>query len=201
MLNDSALKVSPHGSFKVSQLCKNVAICEATKGDRYDWGNATETEPAFLVYLGCNEAELSGYLKTINTFYRGEWCEVRKPKYLKDFKAEIKIRGMQRYSDTHAFGLDYLVKSESAKPTKKAVAKQPENKYIITLDDCLEDIGANFIYAESEYSHVPPFVLIPLMFEAVNELIDQFSSSPEKYVSHALRQKIDEAVSEYLAAA
>ncbi len=28
-----------------------------------------------------------------------------------------------------------------------------------------------------------------------------FSTSPEKYVSHALRQKIDEAVSEYLAAA
>ena len=200
MLNQK-LKVSPHGSFQVTQLCKSVVICEATKGDRHNWGNATETEPAFLVYLGCNEAELSGYLKTINTFYRCEWCEVRKPKYLKDFTAEIKIRGMQRYADTHAFGLDYLVKSESAKPTITAVAKQPENKYNITLDDCLEDIAANFIYAECEYSQVPPFVLIPLMFEAVNELIDQFSNSPEKYVSHALRQKIDEAVNEYLAAA
>ncbi len=59
----------------------------------------------------------------------------------------------------------------------------------------------SFIYAESEYSHVPPFVLIPLMFEAVNDLIDQFSSSPEKYLSHVLRQKIDDAVTEYLAAA
>ena len=200
MLNDSALKVSPHGSFKVSQLCKNVAICEA-KEDRYDWGNATETEPAFLVYLGCNEAELSGYLKTINTFYRCEWCEVRKPKYLKDFTAEIKIRGMQRYADTHAFGLDSLVNTESLKPTITAVAKQPENKYNITLDDCLEDIASNFIYEGSEYSQVPPFVLIPLMFEAVNELIDQFSSSPEKHVSNVLRQKIDEAVNEYLTAA
>ncbi len=209
MINDSVLKVSPHGSFKVSQLCKNVAICEATasdcaertsKADRYDWGNATATEPAFLVYLGCNEAELSGYLKTINTFYRCEWCEVRKPKYLKDFKAEIKIRGMQRYSDTHAFGLDYLVKSESAKPISTAVEKQSANSYTISLDDCLEDIAENFIYAESEYSHVPAFVLIPLMFEAVNDLIDEFSTSPEKYVSNALRQKIDEAVSEYLAA-
>ena len=201
MLNDSSLKVSPHGSFKVSQLCKRVVICEALKGDRYEWGNATETEPAFLVYLGCTEAELSGYLKTINTFYRCEWCEVRKPKYLTDFTAEIKIRGMQRYADTHAFGLDSLVNTESLKPTVTPVAKQPENKYIITLDDCLEDMAANFIYEESEYSQVPPFVLIPLMFEAVNELIDQFSNSPEKYVSYALRQKIERAVNEYLAAA
>ena len=37
MLNDSSLKVSPHGSFKVTQLCQSVAICEATKGDLHDW--------------------------------------------------------------------------------------------------------------------------------------------------------------------
>ncbi len=115
MINDSVLKVSPKGSFKVTQLCQNVAICEATKEDRHNWGNATETEPAFLVYLGCSEAKISGYLKTINTFYRCSWSEIRKPKYLKNFEAEIKIRGMQRYADTHAFGLDYLVESESAK--------------------------------------------------------------------------------------
>ncbi len=108
---------------------------------------------------------------------------------------------MQRYADTHAFGLDSLVNTESLKPTITAVSKQPETNYSITLDDCLEDIASNFIYEESEYSQVPPFVLIPLMFEAVNELIDKFSSSPEKYVSNVLRQKIDEAVNEYLAAA
>ncbi len=108
---------------------------------------------------------------------------------------------MQRYSDTHAFGLDSLVNTESLKPTITAVSKQLENKYNITLDDCLEDIASNFIYEESEYSQVPPFVLIPLMFEAVNDLIDQFSSSPEKYLSHALRQKIERTVNEYLAAA
>ena len=112
MLNDSVIKVSPKGSFKVRQLCENVAICEATKEDRHNWGNATLTEPAFLVYLGCSEAEISGYLKTINTFYRCSWSEIRKPKYLTDFEAEIKIRGMQRHSNSHAFGLDYLVESQ-----------------------------------------------------------------------------------------
>jgi hypothetical protein len=86
MLNDSVLKVSPNGSFKVTQLCESVAICEAVKGDRNNWGNATETEPAFIVYLGCKKEEVAGYVKTFNTFYRCFWCEVRKPKYL---KAEI----------------------------------------------------------------------------------------------------------------
>jgi hypothetical protein len=78
---------------------------------------------------------------------------------------------------------------------------QKTNQYTISLSDCLEDIAENFIYAESEYSHVPSFVLVPIMFEAVNDLIDEFSTNPEKYISDRLRKKIDEAVSEYLAAA
>ncbi len=74
------------------------------------------------------------------------------------------------------------------------------NQYTISLSDCLEDIASNFIYAESEYSDVPPFVLIPIMFEAINDLIDEFSNDPEKYISDRLREKIDEVVAEYLAA-
>jgi hypothetical protein len=57
---------------------------------------------------------------------------------------------------------------------------QKSDQYTISLSDCLEDIASNFIYAEIEYSDVPPFVLIPIMFEAVNDLIDEFSTSPEK---------------------
>ena len=78
---------------------------------------------------------------------------------------------------------------------------QKTDRYTISLSNCLEDIAENFIYAESEYSRVPPFVLVPLMFEAVNDLIDEFSNNPEKYISDRLRQKIDEAYREYLATA
>jgi hypothetical protein len=53
MLNQE-LKVSPHGSFKVTQLCQSVAICEAIKGDRYGWGNGTPREPAFLEHRFSN---------------------------------------------------------------------------------------------------------------------------------------------------
>ncbi len=81
------LKQSPNQSFRVTQLAHSIAICEALNGDRFNWGNATDTSPAFLVYVGCRKDEV----------------------------AEIKIRGMQRYSDSHAFGLDYLVESEEAK--------------------------------------------------------------------------------------
>ena len=109
------IKKSPHGSFKVTQLCQSVAICEAMNGDRYGWGNEEDDQPAFLVYLGCKKDEVAGYIKTLNTFYRCCWCEIRQPKYLSEFEAEIKIRGMQRESDTYAFGLNYLVESEEAK--------------------------------------------------------------------------------------
>ena len=77
---------------------------------------------------------------------------------------------------------------------------QKTDRYTISLSDCLEDIAENFIYAESEYSQVPSFVLVPIMFEAINEWIEEFSTNPEKYISDRLRKKIDEAVSEYLAA-
>jgi hypothetical protein len=113
MLNDSVLKVSPHGSFKVSQLCKNIAICEATKSDRHNWGNATETEPAFIVYLGCKKDEVAEKIRYLNNALGCYWCEVRQPKYLKGFEAEIKIRGMQRNSDEETNGLDFLLWAEN----------------------------------------------------------------------------------------
>ena len=112
MYHHSHIAVSPHGSFEVSKLCESVAICEAVKGDRHNWGNATETEPAFVVYLGCKKEEIGSQLNTFKTFYRCELCEVREPKYLKEFEVEIKVRGMQRQSNEIAFGLDYLVESQ-----------------------------------------------------------------------------------------
>ncbi len=77
---------------------------------------------------------------------------------------------------------------------------QKTDRYTISLSDCLEDIAENFIYAESEYSQIPSFVLVPIMFEAINEWIEEFSTNPEQYISDRLREKIDEAVREYLAA-
>ncbi len=112
MINHAVLKTSKHGSFQVTQLCKSVAICEA-KVDRHNWGNATETQPAFIVYLGCKKEEVAEKINYINQALNCYWCEVRKPKYLKDFEAEIKIRGMQRHSDEETNGLDFLLWSQN----------------------------------------------------------------------------------------
>ncbi len=110
----SVIKISPHGSFKVTQLGESVVICEAPK-DPHGWGNGTENEPAFIVYLGCRQDEAKQYVKTFNTFYKCQWCEVRKPKYLTDFEVEIKIKGMRRISSREGLGLDHLLESEEEK--------------------------------------------------------------------------------------
>ncbi len=107
------LKQSPHGSFQVTQLAESVAICEAVKGDRHRWNNATNTKPAFIVYLGCNKNEVPMWIEKLNNFYHCYWIEVRKPKHLKKFEAELKIRGMKRCSDMDSLGLDFLVKSQT----------------------------------------------------------------------------------------
>ncbi len=40
------LKHSPHQSFQVSQIGESVALCSSLAGDRFNWGNGTETLPA-----------------------------------------------------------------------------------------------------------------------------------------------------------
>ncbi|MFM2315007.1 MAG: hypothetical protein RLZZ04_4283 [Cyanobacteriota bacterium] len=109
----SPIEVSPHGSFEVSQLSQSVAICEAKKGDRHNWNNATDTQPAFIVYLGCKKNEVAEKIRYLNQALGCYWCEIRQPKYLKEFEAEIKIRGMQRHSDDETNGLDFLLWAEN----------------------------------------------------------------------------------------
>ncbi len=101
------------GSFKVTQLAESVAICECVKGDRHRWNNGTKTDPAFIVYLGCGKDEVEDWIEKLNNFYHCYWIEVRKPKHLQEFEAELKIRGMKRCSDRSGLGLDFLVKSQT----------------------------------------------------------------------------------------
>ena len=92
------LERSKHPFYRITQLADNIAICEATF-DRHRWNNATETDSAFIVYLGCNQNEVPMWIEKLNNFYHCYWIEVRKPKHLKKFEAELKIRGMKRCSD------------------------------------------------------------------------------------------------------
>ncbi len=100
------IKTSPHGSFKVTQLCQNVVICEDIY-NKQKWGNATEEQPAFMVYVGSSRQEAKGYVQTFNNLYGCKWCEIRTPKYLTDFECEIKVKGM------HRLGLNHLVQEHN----------------------------------------------------------------------------------------
>ena len=183
------IKESPHQSFRVSRIGNNLAICEANNGDRFNWGNGTEDEPAFLVYLGCAKNEVAGYMKTFNLFYGCDWCETRKPKYLKDYEVEIKIRGMQRKSNSHAYGLDYLKRSE---------AKKNPTDFAIDLSYCIDDMVENFIYEKQEYAQLPDTLLREVIFEAINNAIENISTNPEKYLSDRAYSDLDKAVAENL---
>ncbi len=111
----SVLKTSPHGSFKVTQLSENIVICEAQKGAPLGWGNADIYGSAFIAYLGCKKDESQEYIERLFSIYQCQSCEPRKPKYLKDFEIEIKIKGMRRTSSLEGLGLDHLLESEEEK--------------------------------------------------------------------------------------
>lgn len=186
MINQNQLKTSPHGNFTITKLLDNIAICEAIE-DRYNWDNATDNKPAFIVYLGCKKDEVSGYVKTLNIFYRCDWCEVRSPKHLKEFEAEIKIRGMQREADTYAFGLDSLINSEAAK----------NPNYTINLDNCIDDMAESYIYQEEDYQVIPIEKIKEILLEGINNLIDDFADNPNKYLNQNLSNQLIKLAAEY----
>ena len=186
------IEESPHKSFRVIQVSNSVAICEANADDRYNWGNATETEPAFLVYLGCKKNEVSGYIKIFNNFYNCHYCEARKPKYLKGFEIEIKVRGMARKGSGLCYGLNDLLRTEAVKH---------KSSYNIDLDYCIADIADNLVFAREEYLNLSPTVVESFVFEAINELLEDFSTSPEEYISDRIFKALDRKLAEEEAAA
>ena len=100
--------------FMFIELLPGLVICEAPTEDPHSWGNAQANEPAFLVYLGYNiPQERDEWIARL----RGVWkidTEImyRAAKRVSGYWYEIKIRGMQRYSDPTVFDLDYLSESE-----------------------------------------------------------------------------------------
>ena len=99
-MSTSVLARSDSGSFVTSRISFNAAICEAMGGDVYGWGNSTDDQPAFIVYLGIDFSDFTPpkekVEQIIDAFGASE-VTVRKPKHLKGFDRELKIRGLERY--------------------------------------------------------------------------------------------------------
>ena len=147
------IKESPHGSFKVTQLCQNIVICEDIH-NKQKWGNETEDQPAFMVYVGSSREESKKYVQTFNNLYGCKWCEIRTPKYLKDFECEIKVKGMSRLGLNHLvqeqnlsdYSFDFkdeiFEAAELLKQEQELIAEPEQIAKVISnwLEDQLEDI-------------------------------------------------------------
>jgi hypothetical protein len=118
----------------LNYLCHSIAIVES-KSDRWNWGNAEEDEPAFLVYMGFDRREDAIRIaKTISRFYRCD-TEVRKAKRIISFEWEVKARKMQRYTDSHAWGLDRLLESTKTRElTQATTTPEEELKHLAYFD-------------------------------------------------------------------
>ena len=109
-------KVSSDGKFQTTRLSDRVVIIEALGQDWYGWDNAEYLDdgtvfPAFLAYFGCDNKEQALACKmTIERFYNVEEITARSRRDTRTgYPVELKIRGLQRLTDCHSFGLVDLV--------------------------------------------------------------------------------------------
>ena len=100
--------------FEFNELLPGLVICEAPR-DIHGWSNATANTPAFLVYLGYNvPTERDEWITKLRLVWKIEGEILDRPSgRVKGYWHELKIRGMQRYSDPSVFELDYLSESQN----------------------------------------------------------------------------------------
>ena len=100
--------------FIFTELIPGLVICEAIR-DIHGWNNATTDRSAFLVYLGYNiPQERDEWIARLRLIWKIDTnITDRASQRVTGYWHEIKIRGMQRYSDPAVFDLDYLSESMS----------------------------------------------------------------------------------------
>ena len=74
----------------------------------------------------------------------------------------------------------------------------PANDYSIDVSECLEDITANFIADSTEHYQLPSDIFKNAIFEALNDLVDDFAQEPNRFVKTRHTQKIDSIAQAYL---
>ena len=94
--------------FTFTELLPGLAICEAPADNPHNWGNAYTNKPAFLVYLGYNiPQERDDWIARLRSIWGISGEIVYRPSHrVSGYWHEIKVRGIQRYSDPTVFDLD-----------------------------------------------------------------------------------------------
>lgn len=73
-----------------------------------------------------------------------------------------------------------------------------EQDYSINLNDCIDDMADNLVY-RTEFDDIPADVFSPIIFELINDVIDDISTSPEKYIKSKHQKLIEQTYHKYLA--
>lgn len=63
-------------------------------------------------------------------------------------------------------------------------------KYVIDLTEAIRDITTNVIH-DSRFNQLPSDIFEPVIFQAFNDLADDFALNPEKYLQPKHRFQID----------
>jgi hypothetical protein len=105
--------LKPQADFDFTELLPGLVICEATH-DIHNWGNGSDDEPAFLVYLGYNTPqEKEDWIYQLRTFWKIDTeISSRQSNRVPGYWWELKIRGMKRYSEPGVFDIEYLSESK-----------------------------------------------------------------------------------------
>lgn len=74
----------------------------------------------------------------------------------------------------------------------------PSNDYSIDVKDCLEDVTANFIAESTEHYQLPSDLFESVLFQAMNDLIDEFAQEPDRFVKNRHLKQIDSIAQAYL---
>ncbi len=82
--------------------------------------------------------------------------------------------------------------------SEASMKPQPKPDYSINLNDCIDDIADNMVY-RTEFDDIPTDIYIPIVFRLINDVIDDISTSPEKYIKSKHQKLIEQAYQEYLA--
>ena len=85
----------------------------------------------------------------------------------------------------------------SGKTMTLSISRIKTTSRIVDLTDSLPDIAANLIH-DSEHFQLPSDIFEEVLFEALNDLVDDFARNTDKYLQPHHQAQIDRIAAEYL---
>lgn len=73
-----------------------------------------------------------------------------------------------------------------------------QQDYSINLNNCIDDMADNLVY-QTEFDDIPTDIYIPIVFDLINDMIDDIAAAPEKFIKPKHQRLIEQAHQEYLA--